>query len=44
MSGEAGFLYIFYDPVQNLYNSVVRDTTLGKPFQLVKTAATLSQS
>lgn len=37
MSGETGFFYIFYDPVQNLYNSdgaAIPD--LGKPFRLTK--------
>lgn len=37
MSGGEGFFYIFYDPVQNLYNPTgAAIPALGKPFQLRK--------
>ncbi|MDA0892343.1 MAG: NERD domain-containing protein/DEAD/DEAH box helicase [Proteobacteria bacterium] len=37
IGGGEGFFYIFYDPVQNLYNSAgAAIPALGKPFQLRK--------
>ena len=37
MSGETGFFYVFYDPVQNLYNpGGAAIPALGKPFKLNK--------